>query len=165
MVIGYQANSVANYIIDQAKKGRVHELNNMKMQRLLFIIEAWHRELYGYGLIQDIFSMWPHGPVIPSLYHLIKLQKTEHLTKNLSTFQGGRYIVTSNVNANDTEAINLINKVLDTHDKYNGTQLANIVWQSIPKIKESEAITEDIFTSYIDKCLGRTTPKQLSFNI
>lgn len=156
MSSGYQANSVANFIIDRAKQGRVHGLTNMKMQRLLFIIEAWHREIYGYSLIQDIFSMWPHGPVIPSLYHLIKLQKSEHLVKNLSTFQQGRYLMTTRVNENDDEAIKLIDKVLETYDQYTGTQLANIVWANIPRPNEGEPITANIFKAYIDKMKNRT---------
>lgn len=163
MSSGYQANSVANFIIDRAKQGRVHGLSNIKMQRLLFIIEAWHRDIYGYSLIQDVFAMWPHGPVIPSLHHLIKLQNSEHLVKNLSTFQRGRYIMTTRVNENDDEAIKLIDKVLETHDKYSGTQLSNVVWQSIPRPKEGDPITPDIFKAYIDKCTGR--PVQLDLEI
>lgn len=163
MSSGYQANSVANFIIDRAKQGRVHDLTNMKMQRLLFIIEAWHREIYGYSLIQDIFSMWPHGPVIPSLYYLIKLQHSDHLVENLSTFQQDRYLMTTRVNSNDDEAIKLIDKVLETHDKYTGTQLANIVWQSIPHPKEGDPITSDIFKAYINKYTGR--PIQLDLEI
>ena len=153
--MGYQADSIANYFIDKSNEGLMFDLNPMKLQRLLFISEAWHREIYKESLIQDIFSMWPHGPVIPSLYHKLKYNRDKVITKYVASFMEGRYIVSSHVNKEDNQTKALLDKITETHNEYRSNQLATIILQNIPIIKESDPILPYVFSCYIDKSLGR----------
>ena len=66
----YRVESIANFFIDKKLK----DLTPMKIQRLLFLSQSWNMALYNDYLIDDHFVMWKYGPVIPSLYHKIKIR-------------------------------------------------------------------------------------------
>lgn len=60
-------DAVANYVIsklDEAGGG----LNLLKLQKLMFYIQAWHLALKGEPMFLGKFQAWVHGPVNRSLY-------------------------------------------------------------------------------------------------
>lgn len=58
---------LASYII--AKKGPMSQL---KVQKLLYYIEAWHLVFFNHSIIKDDFEAWVHGPVCRPVWHAIK---------------------------------------------------------------------------------------------
>lgn len=61
------ANEVADYLIALAHK-RGEEVNNLKLQRLLYYAQAWHLGVHGEPLFPEKFRAWMSGPVIPDLF-------------------------------------------------------------------------------------------------
>ena len=67
----YSAKAIANLIIDTAKEhgGTVDQL---KLQKLVYITHGWHLAINESPLIDDVIEAWKDGPVIPTLYDEFK---------------------------------------------------------------------------------------------
>lgn len=70
--MAYSAYAVANAFIDLARDGRIPQLTPMKLQKLMYFAQVWRLRLRGAPLLDDWFSRWQHGPVIPAIYHEFK---------------------------------------------------------------------------------------------
>ena len=70
--MSYFAVSVANSIIKLAKARNITDLTPMKLQRLMYFAQFWYVKNFNKFLINDWFSRWEFGPVIPSIYHQLK---------------------------------------------------------------------------------------------
>lgn len=44
----------------------------MKLQKLLYYVQAWSEVDGRAGLVEGEFRKWPHGPVLPAVYHHFK---------------------------------------------------------------------------------------------
>lgn len=44
----------------------------MKLQKLLYYVQAWSEVDDRPGLVEGAFEKWPHGPVLPTVYHHFK---------------------------------------------------------------------------------------------
>lgn len=47
-------------------------ITNLKLQKLLYYVQAWHLALHSKPLFSDKFEAWVHGPAIPSIYGKFK---------------------------------------------------------------------------------------------
>jgi uncharacterized phage-associated protein len=45
-------------------------LTNLKLQKLVYYVQAWHLALYDKPVFEDDFEAWIHGPVLPDLFKL-----------------------------------------------------------------------------------------------
>ncbi len=50
----------------------IYNVNPLKLQKLLYYVQAWHLAILEEPLLDDKFEAWLHGPVIPSIYHEYK---------------------------------------------------------------------------------------------
>lgn len=126
--MAYSAQAVANAFIERAKKGMIPELTPMKVQKLLFYTQSWYlRFNNGTPLFNDNFERWRFGPVIPSIYHELKLYGYHPVTAKISGViqspQGLR-VITPEINHNDTSAVHLIDQISKTYGKYTGSELS-----------------------------------------
>ena len=48
------------------------QMSHLKLQKLLYYVEAWHLAFYNRGLIRDDFKAWVHGPVCVPVWHMAK---------------------------------------------------------------------------------------------
>ena len=62
---------VANYIIEYSNN-MGDEMNNLKLQKLLYFINARFLVEENRSLFEENFEKWKFGPVIPSVYHEYK---------------------------------------------------------------------------------------------
>ena len=62
-----KARDLAKYLL--AIQGA---MSHLKLQKLLYYVEAWHLALYDQALIPDDFKAWVHGPVCPDVWHMVK---------------------------------------------------------------------------------------------
>lgn len=83
------ALSVANYILEQAKKENI-DVNPMKLQRLIYIIYKEYLKKTRRKLFLEKFLAWPHGPVLESVYHAFKHYKANRIEEYYSE-EEGRY--------------------------------------------------------------------------
>ncbi len=65
------AETIADYILCRLRdKGE--PISHLKLQKLLFYVQAWHLALYEEPLFADRFEAWIHGPVVRKLYTKFK---------------------------------------------------------------------------------------------
>jgi uncharacterized phage-associated protein len=59
---------IVTYLLNK----RGDTVTHKKLQKLLYYIDAWHLVYFEYPLIEEDFQAWVHGPVLPSLYEVLK---------------------------------------------------------------------------------------------
>ena len=63
----YSALDVAKWIISSARERGVI-MTHMKLQKLLYYVQAYALGMTGVPLFGDEIQAWKHGPVVPSVY-------------------------------------------------------------------------------------------------
>lgn len=67
----YEVLDVCRYVINYSdKKG--YEISNLKLQKLLYFIQAYFLIVKGEPCFSDAIEAWNFGPVIPKAYHEYK---------------------------------------------------------------------------------------------
>lgn len=66
------ASDVAKYILTLSQPEEGDYVSNLKLQKLLYYAQGFHLALRGRPLFQDSIQAWPHGPVVPGVYHIYK---------------------------------------------------------------------------------------------
>lgn len=69
----YTYKDVVDYILAYASESG-EALTNLKLQKILYYTQAWHLANFNRPLFQEDFEAWVHGPVIPELYHELKIK-------------------------------------------------------------------------------------------
>ena len=82
----YSAFAVANAFIRLAPPC----MTPMKLQKLLYVAQAWYLRERGCPLIDDHFSRWQYGPVIPSIHHKFKAYEAGVITQPAQTLGANR---------------------------------------------------------------------------
>lgn len=68
----YSALDIAKYIIAyEHRKGR--EVSNLRLQKLLYFVQAKFLRETGKPCFLDIMEAWDFGPVVPIVYHEYKI--------------------------------------------------------------------------------------------
>lgn len=126
--MAYSAAAVANAFIERSQRGELPDLTPMKVQKLLFYTQSWYlRFNNGHPLFDDNFERWKYGPVIPSIYHELKPYGYHIVTNKISSVMPGPQglrIVTSEIDKNDLDTIDLIDKISATYGRYSGSELS-----------------------------------------
>lgn len=130
----YNAKAIANLLIDVARDDS-SQLDQMKLQKLVYITHGWNLAITGQPLISDDIQAWQYGPVIPSLYNEFRNCGRNNITDYATDVQ-----ITENdlsfffeppkINDDDDETRELVNKVWAIYGKYSGPQLSNLTHMS-----------------------------------
>ena len=138
----YSAIAVANYIIEyEHSKNRM--ISNLKLQKLLYFVQARFFMVYGKPCFRDKIEAWSFGPVVVNVYHAYK-------------YSGGMDItcleedVDINISNQDKE---IINEVLESFAKTPIFRLVEIThhqtpWMSAIKNFFSKEITNESIQQY-----------------
>ena len=82
----YEAEVVANSLLQRGfKEGRA-DLSPMKLQKLMFFLNGWYLAIHGRPAIVQPFEAWEYGPVIKSIYQSLKQYRSGTVTEYLKTF-------------------------------------------------------------------------------
>ena len=120
------ALDVANYVISLASNnvigddGEVEGVTNLKLQKILYFIEAYSLAVAGKSLFPDSIEAWEYGPVIPSVYHKFK------------TFGSSPIIQKETKVKVDEKTASLISDVWNTFNKYSASRLVDITHRHDP---------------------------------
>jgi len=114
----YNINDVCDFVILRAKSDEDIPLNNLKLQKLLYYIQAWHLAFYDEPFFNGKFQAWVHGPVNREIYN--RFRDTKYLYSEITK----RDVINPNCSdLIDVEDRNHINNVLDTYLQFSGVQL------------------------------------------
>lgn len=68
----HSASDVARWFLINQDETTGERISNLKLQKLCYYAQALHLALHGVPLFRDPVKAWPHGPVVPSLWHEYK---------------------------------------------------------------------------------------------
>lgn len=68
----YNALSVAKYVIDRSNNTK-NPISNLKLQKLLYFIQAEFLVSTGHPCFNDDIEAWPLGPVVPIVYEKYRI--------------------------------------------------------------------------------------------
>jgi uncharacterized phage-associated protein len=84
---------LSKYIVCKMKE-RGEEINHLKLQKLLYYVQAWHVTFTDKPIIKEEFEAWLHGPVVRKVWDyykkysvMIKPLKCEKYNLNLTKEQ------------------------------------------------------------------------------
>lgn len=66
------SNAVADYFLALTDSNAGDTISNLKLQKLVYYGQAWHLAMRDEPIFAEAIQAWPHGPVVPLLYHRFK---------------------------------------------------------------------------------------------
>lgn len=147
-----ECNAVCDYIVLRLDSAGT-KLNLLKLQKLMYYVQAWHLAFYKKPLFPERFQAWVHGPVCRKLYDRFSA------TKSLYSPVTPGDVVTPNVNAALTgDERGHIDCILESYACYCDTQLEEMTHSEEPWIRArggipdfqrcEQEIDEDLMASY-----------------
>ncbi|EAE6189453.1 TPA: DUF4065 domain-containing protein [Listeria monocytogenes] len=127
----YQADSVAGYIIDYCKE-KNYELNNLKLQKLLYYAQAKFLVAKSRPLFKEDIEKWKLGPVVPEIYHLYKnygaknIYSVEERLEIIFNKDGGFKFEKIKFEKIKLEDEQILKMVIDKYAPYNPFELVNM---------------------------------------
>ena len=70
--IMYKPAYVANAFLSQALDESIGDIDQLKIQKLVYCMHGWNLAINGEPLVGEMYEAWPYGPVLSSLYHEFK---------------------------------------------------------------------------------------------
>lgn len=135
--IMYQINDIADYIILRVKaEDNYASLINLKLQKLLYYIQAWSYGMNKKPLFDGEFQAWIHGPVNKSIYDRFNPTKYLYSEINISDILNEKVEIAS-------EDAEFIEFVLENYLKYSGAELENLSHTELPWIKTREGVASN----------------------
>lgn len=136
------AIDVANYVIKYLKK-RGKSINHLKLQKLLYYIEAWHLVFFDSPIFADDIEAWAHGPVLRVVWDYFK--KYSILYNELPVCEECESDLSE-------EQKDLIRDVLDEYGDKTGYYLENLTHEERPWqeawASSNKKLNKDFMKSY-----------------
>lgn len=122
---------LAYYIINSNK---CKDLNQLKLQKLLYYIQAWHLVFRDEKLIDDSFEAWVHGPVSRKVWDHFKPYVHKEISPNDSNdIKLENYL--------DLEQIEIINDVLEEYGDKTSYHLECLTHSETPWVEARKGCT------------------------
>lgn len=117
----YNVLDVADYVIKYCNDHNM-PISNLKLQKILYFIQAAFLSLQGTPCFPDDFVAWNYGPVCPVVYHKYKAFGSS----NIFTFDSG---VIPGLRKHDQ---NLLDAMIDKCSHYSAAQLVEFTHNQAP---------------------------------
>jgi uncharacterized phage-associated protein len=146
-------STVCDYIIIQLNADGDSDLTTLKLQKLLYYVQAWHLAFYKKPMFDGEFQAWVHGPVNREIYNRFKDSKFLYSSITLQDVEDKN--ASDNLSKKDKSHVD---SVLDAYAKYSPSQLEFMTHREKPwmeartgvdKLQRSEkVISEETMTKY-----------------
>ena len=124
--MAYSAVSVANSIIKLANERGIRDLSPMKLQKLMYFTQFWYLKNFKELLINDNFSRWKFGPVIPSIYYELKNYGSMHIDSYIRQLSKNNEAVVYMMANDDSRAWGFLDLILDKFGYLDAIELSAI---------------------------------------
>jgi len=129
--VTYDPKAIANFFIAAAaNEGK--RLTPLQVIKLVYIAHGWHLGLTGEPLINEPPQAWQYGPVVPSLYHSLKIYGNSEVTEPLRSFSHF---------SRSSWPIDLSTTVVAPPDDPSKTRFLESVWKAYKKFSGSQLST------------------------
>jgi len=154
----YSAKAIANLLIDVAYSNG-DRLDQMKLQKLTYIMHGWNLAITGHPLISDDVQAWQYGPVIPALYHEFKNSGRQEITDYATDFHVNKddfsySFTTPKIGVNDPIVRKIADKIWKIYGALTGPQLSNLThmphtpWDQVYKQSHRGVISNELIRSH-----------------
>jgi len=123
-------DQACDYIIFRLKVEEPAPLSQLKLQKLLYYVQAWNLAFEGKPLFDGKFQAWIHGPVNRSIYNRFKDTKYMYSSINTSDMQDAHI-----VNNLADPVKQHIDSVLEVYAGYSDTELESKTHNEKPWIE------------------------------
>lgn len=161
----YDVNLIADYIILRLDEDEGMSLSNVKLQKLLYYLQAWSLGIHKKRFLNCDFEAWVHGPVVREIYDRFK--NTKSLYDLITKDDVENNNPTTTISNRDIEFINFI---LDNYARFSGVELEYMTHKETPWIDArkgfnslescNEKIQEALMQDYYGKRWKELTKKQ-----
>lgn len=118
---------ISDYVVFRIKSEGESDLSVLKLQKLLYYIQAWHLAFFKKRAFDSEFQAWIHGPVNREIYDLYKDKKYLYSEMNLDDIDD--VDVMSKI---DDELKIHVDTILEAYAKYSGIQLEIMTHNEYP---------------------------------
>jgi len=124
MPVPYTPLALANeFIVYSSPSGVEH----MKLQKLVYISYGWWLSVFDHPVLSEAPEVWKHGPVFPSLYHVLK----EHGNMPIRNVQQAIFNrPPDRVDDNDDEVLSLVRWVWGKYRHMSSFQLSDLTHET-----------------------------------
>jgi uncharacterized phage-associated protein len=145
----HTSTTIANFFIEKGVQEN-KPVDQMKVQKLVYFAHGWHLAIAGKPLLNESIEAWPFGPVIPSLYHVLKHSGKQPIRT---------IIKTDYTTSEDKELISYLERIWKLYSPFTGIQLSNMTheetapWSAIAKefknqIPPNTSLRDEIIRDY-----------------
>lgn len=131
-------DDITDYVINRLVTGGVH-LNQLKLQKLLYYIQAWHLAHAGTPIVHARFQAWVHGPVNREVFDRFKATKMLYSAMTTDDIRPG--FNSEQALSSDQRAF--IDAVLGVYAPLAGDQLEALTHQEDPWIRARGKLSPD----------------------
>jgi uncharacterized phage-associated protein len=117
------ARDVANYFLTLVDPEEGEGLSHLKVQKLVYYAQGFHLAVRGEPLFAERIEAWKYGPVVPELYHALKVHG-ENAIPPSSDFVP-EDVFTS-------EQLELLDEVYDVYGQYSAWRLRDLTHEEKP---------------------------------
>ena len=116
------ALDVARYFVSQCDHDAGDNVSNLKLQKLLYYAQGVSLALHEQPLFSEHIEAWQHGPVVPSVYHALKV------------FGSGAVVLCEGVDFEkfDDETRSVLNEVFEVYGQFSAWKLRNMTHDEPP---------------------------------
>lgn len=111
----YSSFDIAKKFLEFSKEDN-RSVDPMKLLKLVYIAHGWYLGFNSVPLISDEIQAWQYGPVIPSLYHVIKRFSTNAVDPELIDLYSEREV--------DHETAEFLRSIWNVYGKMNAIELS-----------------------------------------
>lgn len=123
----YPVNVVADSILQKLNADEDCYVVNLKLQKLVYYVQAWNFGKNGDAFINGDFEAWIHGPANRELYERFRE------TKSLYSLIGKEDIINKDaINVLDPKDSEFIDLILDNYASYNASDLERMTHSEDP---------------------------------
>lgn len=128
-------NDITDYVILSCNEAG-ESLTLLKLQKLIYYVQAWHLAFFRKRLFDEHFQAWVHGPVSRKIYDRFADQKTLYSFVGKTDIRDG-FDPDTNLSP---EARLHVNTVLEAYAGYSGSQLEAMTHSERPWQEAREGI-------------------------
>ena len=127
--LGLDVQKVTDLIASRFVAGE-STLSVLKLQKLLYYVEAWHVTFFDKMLFNDDFEAWVHGPVCRPVFERFKHERKKFMYSDISSDDFG---ILNKIDIRDYDHVEAhVENILGTYGGFSGPQLELLTHREPP---------------------------------
>ncbi|WP_017186115.1 Panacea domain-containing protein [Alkalibacillus haloalkaliphilus] len=131
------ASEIAAYFIHKSTPNTENSITNLKLQKILYYAQGFHRALTGENLFHDKVEAWVHGPVVPTVYRNYKKYNFRDIIPENSP----------EPTQLDDNVENFLNEIWDLFKDYSGKDLEKKTHKESPWLNARNGLPDFVYSN------------------